>query len=121
MGQKEENYGNSTFFRCPPPLFSFLVEIMIPLPNLIWGGGGLAETFFCVKIVISFSNHVWGVGGLAETFFCVKIVIPLSHHVWGGGLNKPILHKKIRLSSFFEINWKDWLCGCWRPHLHSLG
>ena len=28
---------------------------------------------------------------------------------------------KFRLSSFLEINGKDWLCGCWRPHLHGLG
>ena len=38
-----------------------------------------------------------------------------------GGLHNPILHIKIRLSSFFEINWEDWLCGCLKPHLQALG
>ena len=46
-------------------LLSFLVESMIPLPNLVWEVGGFGKTYFRVKIVIPLLNLVWGGGGFA--------------------------------------------------------
>ena len=57
-----------------PPAHSFLIESMVPFPDLLWGGGS-SKTFFCKN----------------------KIMVPLfpPHLSEGGGGGMKLLQKKL--------------------------